>query len=67
MIEDGEQLSDRSKLEEIMVDPDFANTAGYLFDDVTDPKPRTVRVNITIAEMTLKQIDAAAIRMISLR
>ena len=60
LIEDGEQLPDPSKLEEIMADPDFADTAVYLVVDVPDTKPRTVRVNITIPELTLKQIDAAA-------
>jgi predicted RNase H-like HicB family nuclease len=60
MIEDGEQLPDPSKLEEIMADPDFADAAAYLVVDIPDAKPRTVRVNITVPEMTLKQIDAAA-------
>jgi predicted RNase H-like HicB family nuclease len=60
MIEDGEQLPAPSKLEEIMADPDFADAAAYLVVDVPDTKPRTVRVNITVPEMTLKQIDAAA-------
>jgi len=44
IIEDGGQLPVPSKLEEIMA----------------DPEPRSVRVNITVPEMTLKQIDAAA-------
>ena len=60
MIEDGEQLPAPSKLEEIMADPDFADAAAYLVVEVPDTKPRTVRVNITVPEMTLKQIDAAA-------
>ena len=60
MIEDGEQLPSPSKLEEIMADPDFADAAAYLVVDVPDAKSRTVRVNITVPEMTLKQIDAAA-------
>jgi len=60
MLEDGEQLPDPSKLEEIMADPDFADAAAYFVVDVPDAKPRTVRVNITVPEMTLKQIDAAA-------
>jgi hypothetical protein len=60
MIEDGEQLPAPSKLEEIMADRDFADAAAYLVVDVPDAKPRTVRVNITVPEMTLKQIDAAA-------
>ena len=49
-----------SKLEKIMSDPDFADAAAYLVVDVPDTKPRTVRVNITVPEMTLKQIDAPA-------
>jgi len=58
MIEDGDKLPVPSKLEEIMAD--FADAAAYLVVDVPDSKPRTVRVNITVPEMTLKQIDAAA-------
>lgn len=60
MIEDGEQLPTPSKLEQLMVDPDFADAAAYLVVDVPDTKPRTVRVNITVPEMTLKEIDAEA-------
>ena len=60
MIEDGGQLPVPSKLEEIMADPDFAEVAAYLVVDVPDAKSRSVRVNITVPEMTLKQIDAAA-------
>lgn len=60
MIEDGEKLPAPSKLEEIMADPDFADAVAYLVVDVPDTRPRTVRVNITVPEMTLKQIDAAA-------
>jgi predicted RNase H-like HicB family nuclease len=60
MIEDGEKLPKPLKLEEIMADPDFADAVAYLVVDVPTAKPRTVRVNITVPEMTLKQIDAAA-------
>ncbi len=61
MLEDGEQLPVSStKLEEIMNDPDYANAIAYLVVSVPDAKPRTVRVNVTVPEMTLKQIDAAA-------
>ncbi len=60
MIEDGEQLPDPSSLEEIMGDPDCANAIAYLVVSVPDTRPRTVRVNVTVPEMTLKQIDAAA-------
>ena len=60
IFEDGDELPIPSKLEEIMADPDFADAAVYLVVEVPDAKPRTVRVNITVPEMTLKQIDAAA-------
>ena len=60
MLEDGEQLPIASRLEKIMNDPDYANAVAYLVVSVPDAKPRTVRVNVTIPEMTLKQIDAAA-------
>ena len=60
MLEDGDQLPVPSKLEEIMADPNFSDAAAYLVVEVPDVKPRTVRVNITVPEMTLKQIDAAA-------
>ncbi|NOY68866.1 MAG: ribbon-helix-helix protein, CopG family [Deltaproteobacteria bacterium] len=60
MIEDGDQLSAPLKLEEIMADSDFADVAAYLVVEVPDVRPRTVRVNISVPEMTLKQIDAAA-------
>ena len=60
MLEDGEQLPVPSRLEDIMNNPDYANAIAYLVVSVPDPKPRTIRVNITIPEITLKQIDAAA-------
>ena len=60
MLEDGEQLPSPSRLEEIMGDPDYANAIAFLVVSVPDTKPRTVRVNVTVPEITLKQIDAAA-------
>jgi predicted RNase H-like HicB family nuclease len=60
MIEDGEQLPVPSRLEDIMNDPDYGNAIAYLVVSVPDARPRTVRVNVTVPEMTLKQIDAAA-------
>jgi HicB_like antitoxin of bacterial toxin-antitoxin system len=61
-LEDGERLPHPSKLEEIMADGNFSDAVAYLVVGVPDAKPRTVRVNITLPEMTLKQIDAAAKR-----
>jgi len=60
MIEDGLQLPAPLKLEDIMADTDYADAVAYLIVAVPDTRPRTVRVNITVPEMTLKQIDAAA-------
>ena len=60
MLEDGEQLPDPSRLEDIMSDPEYSNAIAYLVVSVPDAKPRTVRVNVTVPEITLKQIDAAA-------
>jgi predicted RNase H-like HicB family nuclease len=60
MIEDGDELPEPTKLETIMADAELADAAAYLVVDIPDAKPRTVRVNITVPEMTLKQIDAAA-------
>ena len=60
MLEDGEQLPAPSRLEDIMSDPDYSNAIAYLVVSVPDAKPRTVRVNVTVPEITLKQIDAAA-------
>ena len=60
MLEDSEQLPAPSRLEDIMADPDFTDATAYLIVSIPDSKPRTVRVNITLPEMTLKQIDAAA-------
>ena len=60
MIEDGDALPDPMQLEAIMADADFADAAAYLVIEVADVKPRTVRINITVPETTLRQIDAAA-------
>jgi predicted RNase H-like HicB family nuclease len=60
MVEDGDQLPAPSTLEDIMADAAYADTVAYLVVSIPDTKPRTVRVNITVPEMTLKQIDAAA-------
>ena len=58
MFEDGEQLPSPSRLEEIMRDPDCINAIAYSVVSEPDSKPHTVRVNVTITEMTLRQIDS---------
>ena len=60
MLEDGEQMPTPSKLEDIMADPDYSDATAYLVVSIPGAKARTVRVNITMPEMTLKQIDVAA-------
>ena len=60
MLEDGDKLPTPSKLENIMANDDYADAVAFLIVTVPDVKPRTVRVNITVPEMTLQQIDAAA-------
>jgi predicted RNase H-like HicB family nuclease len=60
MLEDGDKLPTPSKLEDIMANDDYADAVAFLVVTVPDAKPRTVRVNITVPEMTLQQIDAAA-------
>ncbi len=60
MIEDGDQLPTPSKLENLMADINYSDAIAYLVVTVPDKKPRTVRVNISVPELTLKQIDAAA-------
>lgn len=60
LIEDSENLPTPAKLGEIMADPDFADASAFLVVDAPNERPRTVRVNITVPEIALKQIDAAA-------
>ena len=60
MLEDSEKIPVPSRLEEIMADPDYADAVAFLVVTIPDLKLRAVRVNITIPEDTLHQIDAAA-------
>ena len=60
MLEDGEKIPAPSKLEDIMADPDYSDAAAILVVAVSDQKPRSVRVNITVPEDMLHQIDAIA-------
>jgi predicted RNase H-like HicB family nuclease len=60
ILEDSEELPAPSKLEDIMADPDYSNSTAYLVVSVPEAKSKTVRVNITLPETTLKQIDAVA-------
>ena len=59
MIEDGEPVREPSSLETVMADPNNAKAVAFL---VTVPvrKSRAVRVNVTLAEDLLREIDAFA-------
>ena len=60
MLEDGESIPAPSKLEDIMADPDYSDAIAILVVTVSETKPRSVRVNITVPEEMLRKIDAAA-------
>ena len=48
------------KLEDIMDDPEYADAAAVIIVTVSDAKPRSVRVNITVPEDMLRKIDSMA-------
>ncbi|MBW1822074.1 MAG: type II toxin-antitoxin system HicB family antitoxin [Deltaproteobacteria bacterium] len=60
MLEDGENIPVPSKLEDIMEDPDFSDAAAILVVSVSETKPRSVRLNITMPEDMLRKIDTVA-------
>ncbi len=60
MLEDGEKITAQKNLEDIMADPDYSDAAAILVVTISEPKPRSVRVNITIPEDMLHKIDAMA-------
>jgi predicted RNase H-like HicB family nuclease len=60
MLEDGESIPAPSKLEDIMDDPEYADAAAVIIVTVSDAKPRSVRVNITVPEDMLRKIDSMA-------
>ncbi len=60
LLEDGENIPAPSKLEDIMADPEYSDAAAILVVTVSEAKPRSVRVNITVPEDMLRKIDAIA-------
>jgi predicted RNase H-like HicB family nuclease len=60
MMEDGENIPAPSKLEDIMDNPDYSDAAAILIVSVSESKPRSVRVNITVPEDMLRKIDTIA-------
>jgi predicted RNase H-like HicB family nuclease len=60
LLEDGDTIPSPSKLEDIMDDPVYSDAAAILVVTVSEAKPRSVRVNITVPEDMLRRIDAIA-------
>lgn len=60
MREFGEKIPNPSKLDDIVADKDYLNAIAFLVVSVPDIKSRTVRVNITLPEDILHQIDVTA-------
>lgn len=62
LLEDGENIPTPSKLENIMEDPEYSDAVAILVVSVSEAKPRSVRVNITVPEDMLRKIDDIAKR-----
>jgi len=60
LLEDGESIPAPSKLEDIMDDPEYSDAVAILIVTVSEAKPRSVRVNITVPEDMLRRIDNIA-------
>ena len=60
MIEDGEAVPEPSSLDKIVKSKDYADAVAVMVVKVPDLAGATVRVNITLPEKTLAQIDRKA-------
>ena len=60
MVADGDKIPAPSKLVDIVAQPDYSDAAAILVVSVAEPKPRTVRVNVTLSENVLRKIDRIA-------
>jgi len=60
LLEDGGPMPAPSKLEDIVDDPDYSDAAAILVITTPEVKDRSVRVNITVPEDTLRKIDTMA-------
>ena len=59
MVEDGEPIPEPSTLEEVMSDPDNRSGVAILVSVKTE-QPKAIRVNVTLPEDVLAQIDRYA-------
>ena len=62
LLEDGEDIPSPSKLEDIMENPEYSDSVAILVVSISEAKPRSVRVNITVPEDMLRKIDDIAKR-----
>ena len=60
MIEDGEAVPEPSSLDKIVKSKDYADAVAVMVVKVPELVGATVRVNITLSEKTLTQIDRKA-------
>ncbi len=60
MSEFGEEIPSPTKLDDIIAKQDYADTVAFLVVTVPEIKPKIVRVNITLPENILHQIDITA-------
>ena len=60
MLDHGEKVPHPSSLEDVMADPENADAIAFLAITISSPKQKTVRVNISVPEKTLRQIDLMA-------
>jgi predicted RNase H-like HicB family nuclease len=59
LVEDGEAIPEPSTLEQVMADPDNRSGVAILVS-VKSEQPKVVRVNVTLPEDVLEQIDTYA-------
>ena len=60
MREDGETIPSPSDFEAVVENPEYSDAIAFLVISVPDVKPKSVRINVTIPEDTLRRIDTVA-------
>lgn len=60
MVEDGEAIPEPSSLEQVMADHENRDGVAILVATETETRSKTVRVNITLPEDTLRDVDRYA-------
>lgn len=60
LLDDGLDVAAPSKLEDIIDRPDYGDAVAVLVISVSEAKPKSIRVNITVPEDKLRKIDAVA-------